>query len=61
MSVPNAASRRVDMYQRLGPEYMTAAPDRMLRTDELADRPEWWTPAGGELPEDQKGVGNYDK
>lgn len=61
MSVPGAASRRIDVYLRQGPEYMSSAPDRMLRTDEMEDRPEWWTPGGGDLPEDQKGVDNYNR
>ena len=61
MSVPSSNSRRVDIYMRPSPEYMTAAPERMLRTDELEDRPEWWTPEGGELPEDGQGGKMYDQ
>ena len=61
MSVPRGSDRRIDVLMRQGPEYMSAAPDRTLRTDELADRPEWWTPQGGELPDDPKGVSNYDR
>jgi hypothetical protein len=61
MSVPNASSRKIEVGLREGPEYAATPPDRALRTDELEDRPDWWTPEGGELPEDQKGVSNYDK
>jgi hypothetical protein len=60
MTVPSAANRRIDVTLREGPEYITAPPERTLRTDEMEDRPDWWTPAGGELPEDQKGLKNYD-
>jgi len=60
MTVPTASSRRIDVTIRQGPEYITAVPDRELRTDELADRPDWWTPEGGEMPEDEKGLANYD-
>jgi hypothetical protein len=31
----------------------------MLRTDEMEERPDWWTPEGGEMPEDRRGVDNY--
>lgn len=51
MSVPNAASRRIDVRIRRGVEYAEAPPERPLRTDEVSDRPDWWTPEGGPLPE----------
>jgi hypothetical protein len=60
MTVPSASNRRIDVYLREGPEYITVPPERALRTDEMEDRPDWWTPAGGELPDDQKGLKNYD-
>ena len=60
MSIPAAPSRRLEMSIRQGPEYVTAAPDRVLRTDELGDRPDWWTPRGGQLPNDPEGLANYD-
>jgi hypothetical protein len=60
MSVPRAASRRIDMTLRPNIEYVTGSPDRELRTDQLADRPDWWTPAGGALPDDPRGLRNYD-
>lgn len=61
MTVPTATSRRLDYFLRPGPEYVTAAPDESLRTDELRDRPEWWTPEGGPMPEDNKGTDNYER
>ena len=61
MSVPSAASRRIEVSLRPAPEYATPQPDRALRTDEMADRPDWWTPAGGELPEDNLGLRNYER
>ena len=47
MTVPDAYSRRIDVFIRPGERYEPAEPNRPLRTDELADRPEGWTPAGG--------------
>ena len=35
MSVPNASSRMIEVVLRDSVEYITAAPDRGLRTDEL--------------------------
>jgi len=60
MSVPNFSSRRIEVDIRTGTEYAAESPNRSLRVDELADRPDWWTPKGGELPEDRKGLTNYD-
>ena len=61
MSVPNAYSRRVDMTIRPGHEYAQASPDRPLRTDEMVDRPEWWTSEGGEMPHEDAALENYDE
>jgi len=60
MSVPAASSRIIEVVLRDGVEYITAAPDRTLRTDELIDRPSWWTPEGGKLPEHDTGLSIYD-
>ena len=60
LTIPAASSRRLDMFVRQGPEYVIAAPDRELRTDEIQDRPDWWTPSGGELPDDPKAMKSYD-
>ena len=53
LSVPNAMSRRIDVFLRDG-EYASADPARRLRTDEMIDRPAWWTPEGGPMPEDDE-------
>jgi hypothetical protein len=60
LSVPSAHSRRIEVSLRPAPEYAAAAPDRVLRTDETGETPDWWTSQGGELPEDPTGVKNYD-
>ena len=60
LSVPDAASCRVDVDFRPGPEYAPAPPDKLLRTDQLADRPEWWTPQGGPIPDPTPGTSLYD-
>jgi len=59
MTVPNHASRRLDVTLRRGVEYTPASAMRPLRSDEVADRPSWWTAEGGPMPED-KTVQMYD-
>jgi hypothetical protein len=60
MSVPGASTRLIEVDVREGVEFVQASPDREFRTDELQDRPDWWTPEGGELPEDDYGMTIYD-
>ena len=60
MNVPTASSRRVDVTLRTGPEYITVSPDRLLRTDELEERTDWWTPQGGSVESDNTGLTIYD-
>ena len=60
MSVPDGPSRIIYLDVNQKPEY---APDdtkhRELRTDETADRPDWWTAEGGEMPR-ETGTTIYD-
>jgi hypothetical protein len=51
LSVPNAASRRIDVFVRQAIEYAEAPPEERLRVDQIQDRPDWWTPRGGPIPE----------
>jgi hypothetical protein len=60
MSVPGPESRRIDISLRPGPEYAPVPPEMPLRTDQLDDRPDWWTPEGGPLPRDRRGAQKYD-
>lgn len=60
MSVPGATTRRIEVDVRDGVEFVQASPDREYRTDELQDRPDWWSPEGGELPDDDAGLTIYD-
>jgi hypothetical protein len=53
LTVPNSYSRRIDVDYRQTPEAPPPSPDQLLRADELADRPDWWTPEGGPRPEDK--------
>lgn len=53
-TVPNASSRRVDVTLHRGTTFANAPPELPLRTDQTRDRPEWWTPAGGPMPEDKR-------
>lgn len=54
LTVPNASCRLIKVDIRRGVEYAAEKPDRQLRTDEVQDRPAWWSPEGGPLPEDKK-------
>ena len=47
ITVPDAYSRRIDVFMRKGDRYEAPEPNRPLRTDELLDRPAGWTPEGG--------------
>jgi len=60
MTVPAAAARRVDVRVHQGPAYAVAPTERSLRTDEMADRPAWWTPEGGPMPDSAHSRSNYD-
>jgi hypothetical protein len=53
VTVPNAFSRRIDVDYRAAPEKAAPPPEEALRADELADRPDWWTPEGGPRPENK--------
>ncbi|MHC4082860.1 MAG: hypothetical protein ACYS15_16455 [Planctomycetota bacterium] len=53
VTVPHSYNRRIDVDYRPGPEAAPPSPDQPLRSDELADRPDWWTPEGGPRPEDK--------
>jgi len=47
VTVPDAYSRRIDVFMRQGERYEAPEENRPLRTDEMADRPAGWTPQGG--------------
>jgi len=51
MTVPNAASRRIDVRVNQGAAYAEAPPDMPLRVDQ--QQPDWWSPRGGPVPEDK--------
>jgi hypothetical protein len=53
VTVPASFNRRIDVDYREA-EMEPQSPDRPPRSDELADRPDWWTPEGGERPKDSK-------
>jgi hypothetical protein len=59
MSVPNGPSRRIDVFVNQKVAYATAPAQRQLRTDEVADRPDWWTAEGGPAPK-ETGTSMYD-
>ena len=60
ITVPAATARRIDVFYNQGTKYAEQPPQPELRTDEQANRPDWWTPEGGPMPERDKGVTNYD-
>lgn len=60
MTVPNEASRRVEVFATQSATYRLQDPEQTsLRTDRPEDRPDWWTPRGGALPDAHRGSG-YD-
>ena len=59
ITVPGQWDRRVDVYYREG-EMMASPVDESLRTDTPEDRPDWWSPEGGQKPRDTRGLTNYD-
>jgi hypothetical protein len=53
MTVPNANSRRIDVFVRQGILYQNqSAEQAAMRTDQPSDRPDWWSPRGGAMPDD---------
>lgn len=60
LTVPNRFSRRIDLFVRDGIEYQEMPPEYRLRTDEEADRPDWWSPRGGPLPTNDSRIEMYD-
>ena len=54
MTVPGADSRRIDVTVRKDVEYADLPPGHRMRTDQMIDRPEYWTPEGGPLPGSSK-------
>jgi len=60
VTVPDAYSRRVDIFIRPGDKYEAADANRPLRTDELLDRPPHWTPTGGEADRRHDPTETYD-
>ena len=59
ITVPPPSARMVDMSIRPGIEYAQADPKDVLRTDDPEDRPAWWSPEGGQAP-DNNPVEEYD-
>jgi hypothetical protein len=57
MTVPNGASRRIDIKINQGAAYAEAPEDMPLRVDQ--NQPDWWSPKGGPVPE-SAGKSMYD-
>jgi hypothetical protein len=60
VTVPDAYSRRIDLFLRHGEKYEAPEPNRQLRTDELLDRPPGWTPKGGKADYQHDPMSTYD-
>lgn len=55
MTVPGASSRRSDVTVKQVVQYQAPSNEQAaLRSDQAADRPDWWTPRGGAMPEDRR-------
>ncbi|MAC20426.1 MAG: hypothetical protein CMJ23_12275 [Phycisphaerae bacterium] len=50
LTCPPSMARRIQVDVRPGPEDPPAIEDYRLRLDESEDRPDYWTPKGGEIP-----------
>ena len=60
MTVPNAISRRVDVFVNQHMQYQNQPPEQAaMRTDQPGDRPDWWSPRGGAVADDNR-RGMYD-
>ena len=51
LTVPPSTARRIQVDVRPGPEYPPDSEEYRLRVDEAEDRPDHWSPSGGELPD----------
>ena len=51
LTCPPASCRRIDVSYRKAPEWPEPDAETRLRTDQLADRPPYFTPKGGKLPD----------
>lgn len=60
ISVPAATARRVDWYIRDGVESRPEPPEYRFRTDRVEDRPDWWSPRGGAMPDKDVKTTLYD-
>jgi len=60
MSVPNKYCRRIELNIRPVPEYAQPSEGEELRVDRPEDRPAYWTPEGGPMPDDEP-TKAYDK
>mgnify|MGYP006293257393 CR=1 FL=1 len=53
MTVPNAASRKIIVELREGIEYAPGGEQRPQQTDQAKGKPDWWSPEGGPVPEEE--------
>lgn len=60
VTVPSSDVRRIDVSYREGPELPPGPGDEQLTVQQEEDRPEWWTPQGGSIPEGDRPVHIYD-
>jgi hypothetical protein len=55
MTVPGPTSRKVDIDVKQVVQYPNPTSEQAaLRSDQAADRPDWWTPRGGAMPDDRR-------
>jgi hypothetical protein len=60
MTVPSIRALRMDVDVRPTMEYAPDDHEQALRTDQMLDRPDYWTSQGGPAPEDSRGIRTYD-
>ena len=59
MSVPARWSRRIDVDFRPAPEFASPPIDQPLRVD--MEKPDWWSPTGGPMPDPNPAKTVYDE
>ena len=54
LTVPPSFARRIDISVTQDVDYRPTPPEQRLRTDQLEDRPAYWTPQGGARPDNDR-------
>ncbi len=53
ITVPPAGARRIDIDVTQDPRFRERPQDERYRVDSPEDRPDWWSPRGGQIPDER--------